>query len=207
MGLDDDTIVVVWGDHGWKLGEHGSWCKQTNYDDDTRVPLLIRAPGRHAAGAGTDRLVELVDLYPTLCELAGIEVRGDMEGLSLVPLLASPAREWKSAAFSLYIRRPKHSPDNGRYMGRSMVTERYHYVEWRPWDHEAKTGGELAALELYDLESDPAENINIAGREENAALVRSLADQLERGWAEAMPAPSEAGSRSAVHGAGAGDGD
>jgi arylsulfatase A-like enzyme len=189
MGLDDDTIVVVWGDHGWKLGEHGSWCKQTNYDDDTRVPLLIRAPGRHAAGADTDRLVELVDLYPTLCELAGIEVRDDMEGSSLVPLLASPTREWKSAAFSLYIRRPKHSPDKGRYMGRSMVTDRHHYVEWRPWDHGTKTGGELAATELYDLQADPGENVNIVGREENAALVRSLAERLEQGWAEAMPAP------------------
>ncbi len=188
MGLDDDTIVVVWGDHGWKLGEHGSWCKQTNYDDDTRVPLLIRAPGRHAAGASTDRLVELVDLYPTLSELAGVEVREDMEGSSLVPLMVSPTREWKSAAFSLYIRRPKHSPDNKRYMGRSMVTDRYHYIEWRPWDHARKTGGELAATELYDLKHDPGENINIAGRQEHAALVSSLAIRLEEGWAQAIPA-------------------
>ncbi len=187
MGLDDDTIVVVWGDHGWKLGEHGSWCKQTNYEEDTRVPLLIRAPGRHAAGASTDRLVELVDLYPTLSELAGLEVREDMEGDSFVPLLEEPDREWKSAAFSHYIRRPKNSPDNKRYMGRSMVTDRYHYVEWRPWDHETKTAGEVAATELYDLEVDPDENVNIASREGNAALVRECAGQLEGGWKQAKP--------------------
>lgn len=187
MDLDDDTIVVVWGDHGWKLGEHGSWCKQTNYLDDTRVPLLIRVPGRHAPGIATDRMVELVDLYPTLSELAGIAIRSDMEGDSFAPLLEDPGREWKPAAFSHYIRRPKNSPDKQRYMGRSMVTERYHYVEWRPWDQERKTAGELAAAELYDLEVDPDENVNIAGLEENAALVGELADHLQRGWEQSRP--------------------
>ncbi|MHC4078330.1 MAG: sulfatase, partial [Planctomycetota bacterium] len=110
LGLKDDTIVVIWGDHGWKLGEHGSWCKQTNYDNDTRVPLLIRAPGRHKGGARTDRLVELIDLYPTLCDLTGIDIPDSMEGQSFSPLLEQPDRKWKTAAFSQYVRRPKNSP-------------------------------------------------------------------------------------------------
>ena len=82
MGLADNTIVVVWGDHGWKLGEHNSWCKQSNYDIDVRVPLMIRVPKHPAAGSKTNALVELVDLYPTLCDAANIPVPPEMEGTS-----------------------------------------------------------------------------------------------------------------------------
>ncbi len=185
MGLDENTIVVFWGDHGWKLGEHGSWCKQSNYNIDTRVPLLIRAPGRGGRGAKTDSLTELVDLYPTLCDLAGIEIPDTMEGTSLKPLLAQPERELKTAAFSQYVRRPKNSPDGKRYMGNSMVTSRYHYVEWYPWDDATKTGGDIVAIELYDLDSDPEENINIAGQADQASIVRELSAQLEAGWRDA----------------------
>jgi arylsulfatase A-like enzyme len=182
LGLDKNTIVVIWGDHGWKLGEHGSWCKQTNYNIDTRVPLLIRAPGIGGKGAKTDSLTELVDLYPTLCDLAGIEVPDAMEGTSLRPLLEQPDRDLKSAAFSQYVRRPKNSPDGKRYMGYSMVTSRYHYVEWCHWDDATKTAGDLVAVELYDLLSDPDENTNIAGHPENAGTVRGLAEKLKAGW-------------------------
>jgi len=78
LGLDKNTIVVVWGDHGWKLGEHGSWCKQTNYDIDTRVPLLVHVPGQAASGVQCTALVELVDLYPTLCDASGVPVPDNM---------------------------------------------------------------------------------------------------------------------------------
>ena len=182
LGLEDDTIVVVWGDHGWKLGEHGSWCKQTNYDIDTRVPLLIRDPRRSARAGRTEQLAELVDLFPTLCELAGVAAPTHLEGTSLVPLLDQPEKPVKSAAFSQYVRRPKNSPDGKRYMGYSMVTERYHYVEWYHWDHATKTAGERAAVELYDLEKDPDENVNVAGRQENAEVVADLAARLEGNW-------------------------
>ncbi|MGB2908815.1 MAG: sulfatase [Candidatus Aminicenantaceae bacterium] len=182
MGLDKNTIVVLWGDHGWKLGEHGSWCKQTNYSIDTRVPLLIRAPGVGVKGKKSDRLTELVDLYPTLCDLAGIEIPETMEGTSLRPLLEQPEQELKSAAFSQYVRRPKNSPDGKRYMGYSMVTSRYHYVEWYQWSDETKTAGELAGIELYDLQIDPDENINIAGLPDSAETVQGLAEQLKAGW-------------------------
>lgn len=182
LELAEDTIVVVWGDHGWKLGEHGSWCKQTNYDIDVRVPLIIRAPDANTPGANCDRLVELIDLYPTLCDVAGIPIPGDMEGTSLKPLLLDPEAEGRKAAFSQYHRNPRVSFDGKRYMGYSMITDRYHYVEWRDWDHEAGISGELAAVELYDQLLDPDENTNIANSPENISLVASLAKQLKSEW-------------------------
>lgn len=189
LGLVDNTIVVLWGDHGWKLGEHGSWCKQTNYDIDVRVPLLIRIPNHMAAGSKTDALVELVDLYPTLCDVAEIPIPGDMEGTSFKPLLSNPKQPWKTAAFSQFHRAPKITPDEGRYMGLSMVTNRYHYVEWRTWDHIKGKAGEVKAVELYDHQSDPAENINVAGRKENTTVISRLAKQLKQGWKNAKPRP------------------
>jgi len=169
-GLADNTIVVVWGDHGWKLGEHGSFCKQTNYNIDTRVPLIVRAPGMHRPGTIVDRLVELVDLYPSLCDLARIDIPGNMEGTSFKPLLENPDRPWKAAAFSQYHQRPKVTTDGKRYMGYSMVTERYHLVEWHTWDNTTKTAGDLVARELYDNRDDPQENINLADLPKYAGL-------------------------------------
>ena len=187
-GLDQNTIVVVWGDHGWKLGEHGSWGKQTNYNIDTRAPLIVRAPGMPVRNVACDQLTELVDLYPTLCDMTGIEIPDNMEGISFKPLLSNPNLEWKSGAFSQYHRRPKNTPDKKSYMGYSIVTRRYHYVEWRYWDNHNKVAGKLAAVELYDNQADPEENINIAGIPENKAIVERLAQQLKAGWRAAVPA-------------------
>lgn len=181
MGLAENTIVVVWGDHGWKLGEHGSFGKQTNYNNDTRVPLIVRAPGVKP-GQTVDRFVELVDLYPTLCDLAGIDIPDTMEGASFKPLLEQPGAPWKSAIFSLHEQRPKDTLDGRRYMGYSMVTERYHLVEWHTWDDTTKSAGELVARELYDNQVDPQENTNLADLPESAALVDELSRQLHAGW-------------------------
>ena len=187
LGLDKNTIVVVWGDHGWKLGEHGSWCKQSNYDIDVRVPLLMRVPGLSSAGGRCNRLVELVDLFPTLCEVAGVDIPDNMEGTSFKPLLLDPELDWKSAAFSQYHRNPRVTPDGKRYMGYSMVTPRYHYVEWRFWNHVSGVAGDLAAVELYDHENDPDENRNIAEFKENGQIVEQLSRQLQDGWRSAVP--------------------
>ncbi len=186
LGLSENTIVVVWGDHGWKLGEHGSWCKQTNYDIDVRVPLMIYAPGVSAPGANCERLVELVDLYPTVCDVAGITIPDNMEGSSLKPLLSDPEMEWKPAAFSQFHRNPRVSPDKKRYMGYSMVTERYHYVEWHFWDHVAGVASDLAAIELYDLQLDPDENTNIADETKYQPLVDSLSNRLKTEWPKSV---------------------
>jgi iduronate 2-sulfatase len=177
LNLRENTILVIWGDHGWKLGEHRAWCKQTNYEIDTRAPLIISAPGCEAAGHSQPALVECVDIYPTLCELAGLAVPQGLEGLSLVPLLSGEVRPWKTAVFSQFQR-----GFQGKIMGRSIRTERFRYVEWRSW-----IDGRFIAREIYDHENDPGENINIAGLPENEDLVRSLASILNAGWWKALP--------------------
>jgi iduronate 2-sulfatase len=187
-GLADNTIVVLWGDHGWKLGEHGSFCKQTNYNIDTCVPLIVRAPGQDQHGTVVDRVVELVDLYPSLCDMARISIPDHMEGTSFKPLMENPSRPWKEAAFSQYHQRPKVTTDGNRYMGYSMVTERHHLVEWHTWDNIGKTAGEFVARELYDNLDDPQENINLADIPKYAGLVEKLSEKLRAGWRDARPA-------------------
>lgn len=155
LDLASNTIVCLWGDHGWKLGEHNGWGKMTNYEVDTRVPLLIRAPGIKQ-GTVARGLVEFVDVYPTLCELAGIPAGKELEGQSLVPLLRNPERRGKRAVFSQFLREGIWvAPDGVEYMGYSIRTERYRYVEWIAW----KTG-KFSGSELYDLRTDPGENVN-----------------------------------------------
>jgi iduronate 2-sulfatase len=101
-GVRDNTIIVVWGDHGWHLGDMGVWGKATNYEIATRVPLMIWTPEMTARGSTTDALVELVDIYPALCELTSQPIPDHVEGLSFVPLLNDPNQPWKKAAFSQY---------------------------------------------------------------------------------------------------------
>ena len=101
-GVRDNTIIIVWGDHGWHLGDMGIWGKATNYEIATRVPLLIWTPDMKARGKSSDALVELVDMYPTLCQLAGLPLPDHLEGHSFVPLLEKPNRSWKKAAFSQF---------------------------------------------------------------------------------------------------------
>ena len=187
MGLSDNTIVVIIGDHGWKLGEHGSWGKMSNYEIDTRVPLIIRAPGIKGAGKKSKRLTELVDIFPTISELAGIEVADYLQGTSMVPLLNNPDREWKSAIFSQFHRRPRVSIDGQRYMGYAMRTDRYHFIDWYKWDNDKKVPLDFVESELYDHNTDPDENINIAINPANKELIKSLRSQLRAGWREAQP--------------------
>lgn len=182
-GLDDNTIVVLWGDHGWKLGEHNSWCKMTNFEIDTRVPLIVRAPGARENGKPCDRLVEFVDVYPSLCELADLPLREELEGTSFAPLLDDCTRPWKKAVFSQFLRDGIWvAPDGVDYMGRCLRTERYRYVEWKK-----KESDELIARELYDQRTDPQENNNIAELPENEEAVERLAAELKAGWQAAVP--------------------
>ncbi|WP_144059695.1 sulfatase [Rhodopirellula sallentina] len=101
-GLRENTIIVVWGDHGWHLGDMGVWGKATNYEIATRVPLIVWTPEMQTRGAKTDALVELVDIYPSLCELSHVSIPPHVEGHSFVPLLDDPGQKWKTAAFSQY---------------------------------------------------------------------------------------------------------
>ena len=186
LNIANKTIVIVWGDHGWKLGEHNSWCKQTNYNVDTHVPMMIRVPGIKG-GITLNQLTELIDMYPTLCDLTGVPKPDYLQGESFLPLLKNPEQQWKSAAFSQFHRRPKVTPDGKRYMGYSMKTDTHHYVEWYYWDHIKEQRGEFVTAELYDNTMDPDENRNIAIYPENKGLIRQLSEQLWNGWRKAMP--------------------
>ena len=174
LNLTSETIVVLWGDHGWKLGEHGGWCKHTNFENDAHAPLIIRAPGQKSAGSKTRALVEFVDIYPTLCELAGLMQPDHLEGTSAAPLLDDPEMTWKPAAFSQYPRGP--------VMGYSMKTDRYRLTRWQD-----RKSGEAQALELYDHQTDPDENTNIASSAESADVLAQLLAQLAGGWRQARP--------------------
>ena len=178
LDVADDTIVVLWGDHGWHLGELGTWGKMTNYEAATRVPLVVRAPGRGEAGARSDALVELVDLFPTLAELCGLPLPPQLEGTSLVPLLDEPEQDFKSAVFSELLRQDSEEGDS---LGRSVRTERYRLTEWS----HAERG--VFAVELYDYEQDRSERVNLAPLGAHDARVAELSGQLEAGWRAALP--------------------
>lgn len=175
LGLSDKTIIVFWGDHGWHIGENHIWGKATNFELSARAPLIVYDPRMKAAGEKTLALVEFVDIYPTLCELASLPQPEHLEGTSFAPLLNQPDRPWKTAAFSQY--------PSGSHMGRSLRTDRYRFTRWTPINDPKKVGG----LELYDHESDPQENINIANLPENKELVKQLTTQLTAGWRAALP--------------------
>lgn len=174
LKLRDNTIIVLVGDHGWKLGEHGAWCKHTNVENDTNAPLLISVPGLKNAGSSNAALVEFVDIYPTLAALCGLSLPKHLEGTSLVPLLNNKAKAVKTAAFSQYHRSNKGQ----KLMGYTMRTERYRFTRWVHRDDHSK----VDSIELYDEQTDPQENVNIANDPKNAALVAKLTEQWLKGW-------------------------
>ncbi|MBS1830798.1 MAG: sulfatase [Acidobacteria bacterium] len=175
LNLHKNTIVVLWGDHGWKLGEHGEWCKHSNVENDTNAPLLMSVPGMKQRGKRSSALVEFVDIYPTLAELAGLPLPAHLEGTSFKPVLDNPARKWKPAVFSQYPR--------GKIMGYSMRTDRYRFTVWVGREDHSK----IEAVELYDHKTDPQENTNIAAEAGNKELVGRLMEQWKKGWRGAKP--------------------
>jgi len=189
LGLAENTIVVLWGDHGWKLGEHNGWCKQTNYEIDTRVPMIISGHGVLARGKHSNALTEFVDIYPTLCEMANFPVPEYLQGTSLVPLLKDPDLEWKTAAYSQFLlgRYGRTKTIKGEQMGYAMRTDRYRYVEWYDWIEEEKKADVLIFSELFDHQIDPQENINLAADPQYKEIVELLSQQLKMGWRYSIP--------------------
>ncbi len=161
LGLRESTVVVLWGDHGWQLGEHGLWCKHCNFQTSLNAPLIVSMPGA-AAGAPSDALVEFLDVYPTLCDLAGLAPPEHLQGQTFTPLLTDPARAHKPAVFSRY------------HGGDSVRTERYLYTEW------TDEAGLVTARMIYDHQSDPDENVNLAGRADMQAVVAEHSQLLRQ---------------------------
>ena len=152
LGLAENTIILLWGDHGFHLGDLGIWTKHTNYEQANRIPLLVIAPGFTRPGTATRQLASSVDVYPTLSELAGLPVPvgpQPIDGVSLVPVLKKPTARVRDHAYHCY---PK------RKMGRAIRTDRYRLVEWN------RIGGspDQAEWELYDYRDDPLEQKNLA---------------------------------------------
>ncbi len=172
LDLRKNTVIILWGDHGYQLGEHGTWNKRTNWEVAARVPLIISIPGQQHTGEQTAALVELLDMYPTLAQLCGLMPPTGLEGRSFVPLLRNPDLSWKDAAFTTYY---KPLPEMGTGFGRAIRNDRYRFVEW------SGPKSKKAVLELYDEQNDPLEKTNIADRPENAELVAKLTARLHAG--------------------------
>ena len=174
LDLAKDTIVLLWGDHGFHLGDHSTWTKHTNYEEANRIPIILRAPGVTQPGSSTGQLTETVDLYPTLAELAGLpKPQGPqpMDGLSLMPVLKDPSQRIRDHAYHCYPRSPR--------LGQAIRTERYRMVEWARPD-----GQGVADYELYDYQEDPLETKNLAA--ERPAVMKELKAMLAR---HAAPKP------------------
>lgn len=168
LGLEKDTLVVLWGDHGWNLGEHTMWCKHSTFETSMHAPLIVRAPG-FPAGQLTDALTEFIDIYPSLCELAGLPLPEHLQGRSFRPLLREPDLEWKPAAI-------------GRYKnGDTIRTDRYRFTQY--WSPNLS----LESRMLYDHAIDGDENINISEQPGGEATASELFERLLLGMGQASP--------------------
>ena len=181
-GIYENTIIVLWSDHGWKLGEHNSWAKQSNFEIDTRVSFIISGKHVKARGSTTDALVELLDIYPTLCDMANLQIPAGLQGKSLKPLLTKPGKEWNYNATSQFLLGRFLVKDRGKdeKMGYSLRSDRYRYTEWYTWENN-KIGKYLDA-ELYDHSTDNKENQNISKNKENAKLIIQLSKKLHQSF-------------------------
>jgi uncharacterized sulfatase len=160
LNLADNTIIVFAADHGWHLGEHKLWHKRSLFEECARVPFMVVAPGAKANGQHSKSLVELLDVFPTLCDLTGVPAPANLQGKSLRPVLNDSATTIHDAAFTQARR-----GENAEYWGRTVRTARWRCTEW----DEGKNG-----IELYDHDADPREFTNLAGRSEFAAVLGEL---------------------------------
>ena len=168
LGLLKNTIIILWGDHGWHLGDHNLWCKHTNFEQATRSPLIISAPW--IKPSKTNSPTEFVDVFPTLCDLAGVSIPTQLDGKSLVPVMKMPKIKVKEFAVSQYPRSGSSNEDvrlgyaEGKCMGYSIRTERYRFTIWMKDNFRTNRGFDknlVIATELYDYQKDPNETINV----------------------------------------------
>ncbi len=162
LGLAENTIVILWGDHGWHLGEHDLWCKHCNFEKVLHTPVILKAPGKKK-NIKTDALIEYVDVYPSLCDLAGISKPFHLQGKSFVPLTENPDLQWKTEVYCRWMR------------GETIVTQTHTYTEWL----NDKTNAVTTQM-MYDLTNDHEETVNISGKPENQVLVQQLSEKLKK---------------------------
>ena len=167
LGLRKNTIIVLWGDHGYHLGEHGLWRKNSLFEESARAPLIISAPGVETDNHDCQRIVEFVDIYPTIADLAGLPPPDELEGVSLRPLLTQPNTQWDRPAFiqTLFVDAP----------GYSVRTNRWRYIEW---GNQGDKG-----TELYDQLLDPTEMNNLANSNEYSKTIQQLRKLVHQNWA------------------------
>ncbi|KAK6192075.1 hypothetical protein SNE40_003619 [Patella caerulea] len=192
LGLANTTIVSFWGDHGWELGEHGEWCKETNFENAVHAPMMIQIPGVTDRGIITEQMTEFVDLFPTLVEAAGLSPLPPCpedssntilctEGTSLMPLVTNPNITLKEVVFSQY---PRKLGDQS-VMGYTLRTQHYRYTEWAAFTKAPiykPDWSRLYGMELYNHTGDPEENYNHAYDDSYATLRTMLSSLLRKGW-------------------------
>ncbi len=185
LGLAKNTIIVLWGDHGWHLGDHNLWCKHTNFEQATHAPLLISAPGIQPSK--TKSPSEFIDIFPTLCDLTGVKIPDHLDGKSLVPIMKDPKVSVKEFSVSQYPR-PANKIENarlgwsdGEFMGYSIRTQKYRYTIWlkdtfrsyKPYKKDL-----VVATELYDYEKDPNETVNVVDEKTYASITKDMNDKM-----------------------------
>jgi len=176
LGLRENTIVVLWGDHGYQLGEQDLWCKSTNFELSARSPLIISAPGKSKKGISIDAFVESVDIYPTIAELCGLNLPEHLAGISLDPLLEDPDQAWSNMSFNQFVRPYKAAIGASipmTHMGYSVRTKGWRYTAW--FNVETNT---FEYPELYQLDDDHKISDNLAGEPEHTVQEEKLARAL-----------------------------
>ncbi|EDM28065.1 sulfatase family protein [Lentisphaera araneosa HTCC2155] len=173
LGIANNTIICLWGDHGFHLGDHGMWTKHTNFEQAVRSPLLIAAPKGFKPNS-TNAPVELVDIFPTLCDLAGLDIPTHLPGKSLAPVMKDTSTSVRYAALGQY-------PRGNKTMGYTLRSERYRYVKWLNLDYRKSVAkGKLVATQLFDYEKDPLETVNLAANPEYKKIIDSFEAEFAR---------------------------
>ncbi len=164
-GLTSNTVIVLWGDHGWHLGDHGLWNKHSNFEQATRAPLIIVDPAVNKA-VTVNSPVEFLDIFPTLCNLVDVEIPANLDGKSLKTTLTDPNTSVKDYAVSQYPRSTN--------MGYSIRTQKYRYTVWVPWTNKISKFDKIVAEELYDYENDPLETENLVAKASYASILTTM---------------------------------
>jgi uncharacterized sulfatase len=165
LGLRENTLIVFWSDHGYHIGEHGLWKKQSNFEESARAPLIFSGAGVARQEKDCVRPVEFVDIYPTVIDLCGIKPAGELHGASLRPLLENPKAAWDRPAYTQVQR--------GNRPGHSVRTGQWRYIEW---------DNGRAGVQLYDHNNDPRELKNLAGDPQHADVQKEMQALVRKNW-------------------------